>query len=246
MLQRISISFSISGNEMKISALIKDIEMHLTKRNYIIKWKHNPEKTPEIKSIIYFLILNTEFKEDLFSDVEDVAHLIYICPLLSKCLLANIIIDLDLVVPYSKLIDVLPLKVLEEMLPELIPCIRKISIKFSLQYCYVLGCAIIKQVSKLNGNIQKERESSDVLIEACCEMLCILSGIKLEQINNMEFLYKHMGYTLLYLLRLFQNISFKNERFSKLTVCLRDTTTKVLKAVTVDIYCSWAEVSINF
>lgn len=88
--------FSFTGNEDKILELITELQKFLKSKQYLIKTDTiNPLYSSELEKIILFLLLNTDFKNQLKIG-EDFQHLLNIIPQLSKCLLVNTVFGLNL------------------------------------------------------------------------------------------------------------------------------------------------------
>lgn len=61
---------------------------------------------------------------------------------------------------------------------------------------------------------------------------------------NKRRIYEHMGLTFFKLLKLMRICPIGNEFYKKIVMTLTEGLTCVLKAITINVYCTWAEVII--
>ncbi|GJQ82021.1 hypothetical protein Trydic_g6898 [Trypoxylus dichotomus] len=231
------------GNEMKINNIIKDLEDVLVSKNYIDKRTPNKDHDKELDNIVFFLVLNLDFNDKSLVDIKEYTHLISTIPTLSKCLLANIIVELGLSEYYCNALHKLPLEFSEELLSEIIPCIKKSKAETCLELVYLYSKNIIKKVSSVKASNSKIIEYIDKVEGIHSQILLNYSGITPESVEGWKRLriYEHMGYTLLYLLKLLEDCQVDNDILFKIIDDLINTVCCVMNAVTVDVFCAWAE-----
>lgn len=82
------------------------------------------------------------------------------------------------------------------------------------------------------------------LVEVSVEMLRYLGGLNTEEMKSWKArnIYQHMGFTFLNLLKLLQCCDNNNRFLAKIVHTLLQISCDVMKAVTVDVFCVWAEV----
>lgn len=75
-------------------------------------------------------------------------------------------------------------------------------------------------------------------------MLRYLGGLNVKQMMSLKAqkIFRHMGFTFLTLLELLQCCDNSNPILTRIVCCLLQVTCDVMKAVTVDVFCAWAEV----
>lgn len=76
-------------------------------------------------------------------------------------------------------------------------------------------------------------------------MIRFLGVLNTDQIISWKAhkIYRHMGFTFLILLELLQCCDKKNHLLARIVDCLLQITCDVMKAVTIDVFCAWAEVN---
>lgn len=144
--------FHSIGNETKIALFTKDLSVHLMNKGYLKGNRVVSNHTTQLEKIVFFLILNTEFKEDYSSSFVEHSHLIDVCPRISKLLLANVITSLDLVEVYCKVSKNLPLEMDEEVMKEFLPCLERLDPPLVLSYVYVICRSVLQRFSSLEMN----------------------------------------------------------------------------------------------
>lgn len=141
------------GNEKLISVVINELEKHFKHEKYILNNEVNVEYEKKVHDILLFLILNCEFKKEFV--LEDGAHLIGIVPKLSKCLLAHIIVDLNLGKCCSLVFQSLPFRIQAEILSEILPCLKKSNAEVMLCNTSAFSKRIISQLN-ITKNASKQ------------------------------------------------------------------------------------------
>lgn len=132
---------------MKISSIIKDIADYLTNKDVLVNRKVNEKYYIEVQNIILFLILNTEYETEITTEH---SHLTNVCPKLSKCLLANIITDLCLSDLFTVTIRKFPIDITQELLQEMLPCIKYTSTENKLESSYAYVREVILRLNETN------------------------------------------------------------------------------------------------
>lgn len=136
-----------------IAAVICELEKHFRKEKYIINNTVNVEYETIVQQFLLFLSLNCEFKKKFV--LKDSAHLIGIIPKLSKCLLANIIIDLNLGEYCGMVFQRVPFHIQAELLSEMLPCLKKSTGDVMLSTTSVFLKQVISQLNK-TVNVSKQ------------------------------------------------------------------------------------------
>lgn len=87
-------------------------------------------------------------------------------------------------------------------------------------------------------------EYIDKLEEISCQILLNCSGINSEYMEGWKRIqiYEHMGHTLLCLLKLLLHCQVDNQRLFKIIDDLINSICSLVNAITVDVFCAWAEV----
>lgn len=135
---------------MKINSVIKELEDYFTSKQYIDKRTPNPQFYKELDEITFFLVLNLDFNDKTITDIKEFVHLVNVIPILSKCLLANIVIELGLNEYYCNALHKLPLEYSEELLVEIVPCIKKSKADACVKLMYLYMRNIITKVSSVD------------------------------------------------------------------------------------------------
>lgn len=79
-----------------------------------------------------------------------------------------------------------------------------------------------------------------------CELLIMLSSLNSAMESwKKNKIYIHLGYTLQKTLILLQNLQFADEKLIKFMDAVIHTTIELLKGITINVFCSWAEVKIT-
>lgn len=124
----------ILGNEKEIDDLIRKLHKYLTEKHYFKNDEVNPIFTDKLKDIVTFLILNTETKIPF--DEPCFQHLIGIMPNLSKCALANIVVELGLCKIYCDALQRFDLNITTELLEEMLQCLKRAKPVNNAEYAY--------------------------------------------------------------------------------------------------------------
>ncbi|XP_018564198.1 uncharacterized protein LOC108905698 isoform X2 [Anoplophora glabripennis] len=230
------------GNEEKILKIIEQIQKHISSKNYVKGGKINSIVDKQVEDIVLFLAINTKYKKPL--ELADYDHLINIMPQLSKCVLANIVYGLDLCKYYCKVIEKLPINYGIELLEEIVPCLKKSVPNTQLRYAVMfLRAAVIK----LSSDKISEKDEYDVfkLTEVTNMILLLLTGLHPGHVKNLKAvqIYQHMGYSLLSLFELLLYCDKENIILKQFIENVLRTACTLLQNVTINVYCSWAEVN---
>ncbi|XP_063909170.1 uncharacterized protein LOC135126890 [Zophobas morio] len=225
------------GHESTILNLSSELLKFLSSKSYIKNQQINDAFDEQLKEICLFLILNTEFKEPL--NEPGFEHLINITPQLSTCLLANVIVGLDLSKHFCNALHRFDSNVIQQILLEIVPCIKKCKLKIHVVNAYEYLKLIITKIMVANDSSAVES-----FTDIASQMLLNLTGLHGHQIENarIDSVYVCMGYTLLNLLDLLLLCNEKNKNLEKIIEKLIKTCCSIMMAVTLDVYCSWAEV----
>lgn len=225
---------------MKISAVLDEIEKYLTHKEYLINESANVEFVKQLEDIMLFLILNCEFRTQF--EMDSCAHLMGIMPKLSTCILANIILELNLVSCFIVVCKRIPFNVQEEILREIVPCLKKGTPELCLTNSGALLKGIVAQLGELDDTMDR---SIDDVVKLISEILHNLVGLYIEEKQPIKSskVYQHMGYTFLCLLELLNSCQYGKPASAKFIDHLIGAASIVMQAVTIDVFCVWAEVS---
>lgn len=93
--------------------------------------------------------------------------------------------------------------------------------------------------------LPQQSQNINEVTDICKEMIYNLRGINVDQTTNMKStkVYTHMGYTFLRVLDLLQMCDTGNTLTEKLLNSLIMAAATAMEAVTLDVFCVWAEVS---
>ncbi|RZB39771.1 uncharacterized protein BDFB_006775, partial [Asbolus verrucosus] len=226
-------------NEAIIVNVITELKKFFSSKNYIKNKTLNSVFDEQLKNVITFLILNTELKKPL--DEPGYEHLINIMPQLSICLLTNIIFGLDLCKHYCKVLERFPLEITTELLAEVVPCLKKCKPKIHLTNAHTFLHLIIL---KLSAATEKVIESAEKLTDQGSQMLLNLTGLHGEQTQNIQIdsVYECLGYTILNLLDLLLTCNEQNKMLTRIVEKILKTCCSIMMAVTIDVFCCWAEI----
>lgn len=132
------------GNEMKISTVVNEMKKFLEKEKCLVNSELNREKENVIRDVVFFLVLNCEYKEEL--EMKGYEHLMGIKLKISKCLFANIITELNLVSAFACNLEKLPLNIQTELLEEVFTCLQKGN-TLTLSFVTDVLTAAVKQIN---------------------------------------------------------------------------------------------------
>ncbi|XP_044257876.1 uncharacterized protein LOC123006969 [Tribolium madens] len=227
------------GNESIILNMISEFHKFFSSKNYMKDNKINEVFEKQLTEICVFLILNTELQRPV--EDSEFQHLINIVPQLSPCLLANVIMGLDLNKYFCKALLRFDLDVIEELLVEIIPCLKKCKPKIHIQTAQEYLKLIIVKLSLKN---EAWSENCEKLCDSASQILLNLTGLHGDQLQNIKLdsVYQCMGFTILNLLDLLLMCEEKNKALTPLIEKLTKTCCSIMMAVTLDVFCSWAEV----
>lgn len=71
------------------------------------------------------------------------------------------------------------------------------------------------------------------------------TGINADQVKAMkaDHIYQQMGFVLLKLYELLLSLDLNNQAVCRLVPSLISSTSNIMRCITLDVFCSWAEVS---
>ncbi|XP_030758370.1 uncharacterized protein LOC115884060 [Sitophilus oryzae] len=235
-----SINYS-GGNEEKLNVIVEELRKYFTNKGYYKESKINEKSTKELNNLIFFLALNTSFKNH--PNFAENPHLINIIPQLSKCVLANVCFDLKLFPQYCYLIENMPLDLTQELLDQIIECLKKTKPSEYLEIAFSLLKAVVNKLSNEEISNKTEDTIDDIIIVTGL-ILNNLTGLFTDQMETMikKQIYVHMGFTLLKLLDLLLYIDENIVALTKIVNSVISVTCIIVKSVTLDIFCEWAEV----
>lgn len=138
----------------------------------MINNKANTKFLQELEYIVVFLIVNTEFKSvNNLSNVKEFSHFIKVIPLLSKCVLVNIIIELDLVKHCCSVVSMSPYSVGQEVFDEFISCSKHCEPPKLLNDSYTILDTIVKMLINLDAEKDEQVSVSIVYsLHNCCHL----------------------------------------------------------------------------
>lgn len=151
-----------AGNEKKILDVTVAVHQFFASRDYLKGGKLNAAFDAELADIVFFLILNAEFNSPL--ELDEYAHLINIMPLMSRCVLANIVIALDLNRYYCRVLEKLPLSLSEQLLSEIISCLKTCNPRVQLDNSYIFLESIVRKLATCQKVCMYIRESSTLTL----------------------------------------------------------------------------------
>ncbi|CAH1100977.1 unnamed protein product [Psylliodes chrysocephalus] len=233
------------GNEDIIMTVMIEIQTFLKSKNYITKDnKPNEMFNKELEDIVLFLALNTTFKTSLTLD--DYSHLLNITPPLSKCLFVNVVYGLDLCKYYCNVIDIFPIKFSVQLLDEVLQCLKKSTPNVQLVYTNMFLKAAAKKLVNTSYCTEVE-DDIDSLCEVSNMILFNLSGINSDQLKNLnqDKIYKHMGFCLLTLFELLLQCDKNCLSLKKFITYVIKTCSAIIQNVTLNVFCTWAEINID-
>ncbi|KAF5280127.1 hypothetical protein FQR65_LT15076 [Abscondita terminalis] len=216
------------GNEDKLEEIHYAIKTHTEQLNDL-KFK---------KDFLLFLIVNTNLNHNSLKNINEYQHLVNFIPLLSTCLLSNIIIQLNFADAYAEILPTISLQDNSEILFELEKCLKFCDLSKTLKDTCVVLDAVIKLFLISNQNDGDQLERIAVIFK---EMLENLSKFNLDKVKNWTHIriQQHIGYTLLHVLQLLNKCPTS---IKKLNDSLINSAITIMKAVTLDVFCTWAEV----
>ncbi|CAH0552693.1 unnamed protein product [Brassicogethes aeneus] len=229
------------GNEDRILNVVIEMEKFLSSKNYVKKNKINKTFTKEVEDIVMFLTINTNFKHHL--SLEGYSHLTNIMPQLSKCLLSNIVYGLDLCQSLCAVMKKLPLNIVIELLEEMVICLKKSDPKVHLEYAFMFLTCVSEILYSTTYNNENE-EFIEKINEVTNIILYNLTGLYSDKMKTwkVEKIYEHMGYSLIKLFDLLLYCEKDNILHRQFLENILKTSCAILKNVTIDVYCTWAEI----
>ncbi|XP_060536372.1 uncharacterized protein LOC132708215 [Cylas formicarius] len=229
-----------NGKEEKILLVVSELGKFLCNKNYLCDGNVVPKFTKELEDFTFFLALNTKFKKELVS--EDYPHLIGILPPLSSCLFANICYGLDLCTQYGSIMSRFTIEVTQEMLEEISYCLSNSKPDEQLKAFIFLKAAAKKlYLTEFTNQIESSIEN---IVSASNDVLKNLNGIGVSYAKEMKEkeIYQHMGLIMLNLLDLLLDIDENTLSLRRFLECLFATTCNTFSSVSLNVFCTWAEV----
>nr|XP_022919643.1 uncharacterized protein LOC111428382 [Onthophagus taurus] len=233
------------GNEMKIANIVKELEEFLECKNYINKRKIVKTSLKELESITFFLIVNSQFTKNQIELIpKEYSNLVNITPTLSQCLLVNIIIDLGLVEPYCGALHLIPIELWGHLLNEMIMYLKKCSPELSIEYSYIVIKNIIIKIGCLDNEIKQQSLIINSLEDNTKQLLlnCSLSNIQATPGLIKHRKHKLMGAAFLSILKLLKLCQIENKSLFITIENLVNTASSLMTVVTIDVFCTWAEI----
>lgn len=233
------------GNEDVILNIMLEIQAFLKNKKYITdNNKPNELYDKQLEEVVLFLALNTSYKHPL--DMEEYSHLINVTEPLSKCLFSNIVYGLDLCKYYCTVIEKLPISNSAELLDEVLQCLKKSTPDVMLEHTEMFLTTTVNKLSKTTFT-QKNEEHIDNICEITKIILLNLSGIYADQIQNWkkDQIYNHMGLCLLALFKLLLQCDQNCLVLRQFIVNVIQTCCSIIKNVTIDVFCAWAETEVE-
>lgn len=220
------------GNEETIGQIIDAIKVYYFKTNLSTKKKHRQQ-------FLVFLFLNSNIENTLLI-TEEVQHLVNIIPTLSSCVIANIISDVDFINDYSELMQTFSLSLNKELLFELEICLKQGNLTNSLRNTSKLLKALIP-LFQVN-----EKDDKDVqqIYDVANEMLKSSVYFDPEKVQELQFskVHEHMGYSFLEILQIINLCPHCDLNLSRFIDCTINVAIKIMEAVTINVFCTWAQV----
>lgn len=133
---------------MKMSSLIKELKNCLIQQNCYDENKIDVE-SEELDKIAMFFILKTEYSENISSLFINNTHLTSLAPTISTCLLLNIIVELNLLKSFCKVIDKFPINTMTALYHELFLVLKKTPTSQSMEYCFMSSKESIKKLNNV-------------------------------------------------------------------------------------------------
>lgn len=134
------------GHEHHILYITTELASFLISKGLIEENKVPTHHIRDVNEIVLFLALNTTFKRQV-PKLEEFSHLMNITPQLSKCLLVNICFALGLIESYGFVIETFPLEVTEELLDQMIDCLRKAKLQDHLDNAFAILKSVVNKLS---------------------------------------------------------------------------------------------------
>ncbi|KAJ8985405.1 hypothetical protein NQ317_017031 [Molorchus minor] len=229
------------GKRRKILHAVAKINKFLSSKKYMKDGEINNTYDEQLEDIVFFLAINTAYNEPL--ELDECMHLINVMPQLSKCLLMNIVYDLNLCKYYCTVFEKLPISCSIQLLEETIPCLKKSVPKTQLQYAFMFLKSAINKLNSINDSKQVE-DSIEKISSVTNIILHNLTGLYLDQAKKWRSvqIYQHMGYCLLHLFELLLYCDKTNTNLRRVIDNIIGACCSLVNNVTVTVFCSWAEI----
>uniref|UniRef100_A0A1Y1M910 Uncharacterized protein n=1 Tax=Photinus pyralis TaxID=7054 RepID=A0A1Y1M910_PHOPY len=223
----------IGGNEDRIDGVVNVIRIYSTK-SYL-----STEKKKRLQ-FLQLLFLNTNTENDLSQFPKESQHLVKVIPTLSTCLLACIVLNTNLLSDYCELMKTFPLSLNKELLFELQICLTNCNLKKTLQDTSLLLKALIElfQVNEMDNKIMQG------ICHIANEMLKNIVYFNTEKALELTSsqLQEHMGHCILKILQIINLCPPYQVNVCQFLEHTVNVATKLMKAVTVNVFCIWAQV----
>ncbi|XP_018319257.1 uncharacterized protein LOC108732791 [Agrilus planipennis] len=232
------------GKEIELFSISNSVKEYLSLKTYI-KSSHIEYKFQQnVNNIVLCLIVNTDFEDSSFKNQESVVHLLNSIPPLSKCVLISILVEVELSECLPKIHSLLSPKVILEMVDEFIVFSKRALPQKSLPPAVNFLKTIILVFSLIDDNFQN-KEILERLTDAGVEVARGVGRVNPDLIEGWtsKRVYSHMGYTLINLLRLLLVCNEESNLLSKLINGLISASIFIMNAVSVDVFCIWAEIT---
>ncbi|KAF5304347.1 hypothetical protein FQA39_LY09726 [Lamprigera yunnana] len=216
------------GNEEKIKKIVDVFQAYLTQQ----------EQNVDKQQFLVLLILNTKLGDSALDNVKELEHLYNVFPILSACLLAHIMVEVDLLNAYGSIIPKLFLNQNKQILFELEICLKDSEMAKTLKDT----CIVLNAVISYFSSEHEENETLLYIGDIFNEMLKNLARFNQEKVKDWTFvrLQGHIGYTLLNVLQLLNKCPVT---LNRLICMIINIAVEIMKVVTVDVFCVWAEVN---
>ncbi|XP_065171157.1 LOW QUALITY PROTEIN: uncharacterized protein [Atheta coriaria] len=233
------------GNESKIELVVNKIKQFLLSKSYITDPPNlHMRNNASLEKIILFLILNTKLNDDTLANIKEYSHLINIMPKCSKFLLINIAIETELIDIYGKVAIKLPLQIVSELFEAANDTFINGHGGKTLKNVNIIVSTLIEKVNSTdiqdNHVFDNIRNINNIIVKLLM-YLSVHPSISLTNATDTER-DLHIGYTLHKLFKMLLLVNEVHMGCGKIVDALVMTTSIVMKQVTVNVFCTWAEI----
>ncbi|XP_044746301.1 uncharacterized protein LOC123307882 isoform X2 [Coccinella septempunctata] len=216
------------------------LQLFLKNKNYLEKDVPKFEFRNYFEELSLLFLVNCEFRKPL--EIQEYEHLTSNVPKLSKYLIAKVIVDTNLVEFFCTAVQKLPLEYSCEIFAEFPPIMDKEEPNRLIKDTYCI-LSTIGNISSKNKEL-KYSDDMDRLLRNVPDFLFYMTRVPKYGVLKNNTLYKRAGLVL----EKFFSLLFlchKNEIMDGIFIDkLIESTTAIVRAVTLDMFLYWAEIDI--
>ncbi|XP_045462950.1 uncharacterized protein LOC123672734 isoform X1 [Harmonia axyridis] len=230
------------AGENAISYIHESLRTFLNDKKYLEKDLPNSEFKNYFEELALLLLVNCEFSKPI--DMEEYKYFTYNIPRISKYVVTKVITNMKMIEHYCTALKKLPLQYSCEIFPEFVPILDKVESSQLLTDVHLILSTIATLY--MNNQEMKHSDCMDMLLRNVPDFFFFLTRISANDATKLKknLVYKRAG---LVLEKLFDLLFFchKNNMLEGIFIIkLIDSTTSIVRAVSLDMFIYWAEVDL--